>query len=115
LSANSSMCSSEDDLKCAKFQFKNQSNIMSNNCGRMCPLECNYSYYHLKTSSQTFPTSAYANHLRKNVKNGENKTVDEIKDSVARAVVYYKNLNYKLTNEQPAFPMCTLLGNIGGN
>ena len=112
---NNRMCSSQDELKCVKFQFKYQSNIMSNNCSQICPLECSYSYYHLKTSSQTFPTTAYANHLRSDVKNGENKTVDEIKDSLARVVVYYKKLNYKLITEEPAFPMCTLLGNIGGN
>ncbi len=112
---NYRLCSTENELKCFKRQYKNQSDIINNNCRKVCPLECLYSYYHLSTSSQKFPTTAYADHLRNIIKNGKNMTVEEVKDSVAKIVIYYKKLDYKVINEEPVFSACVLIGNIGGN
>ena len=76
-------------------------------------------FVHFKVSSSAYPTDSYALDLMNNsiVSSqfaNETFTVEKVKNAVLAVNVYYKDLSYTQTSQQPKYRFIDLVSNIGG-
>ena len=88
-------------------------------CIDKCPLECDSETYSVTTSFLSYPTKVYADLLLKenNVLNKYGNitpTFDEMRESILKLNINYKELQYTLIEENQKTTNIDLISNIGG-
>jgi hypothetical protein len=89
-------------------------------CMPQCPLECNSTEFLVSQSSIVLIGNVYDDLIKKKSKLASdfvksNVTPDVAKQSVARVVIFYESLSYKLSEETPQWLLSNLIASIGGN
>lgn len=83
-------------------------------CFKKCPEECHQIEYKIFQYFSKYPNDAYALELKKNSRLLANLSVKDVKKSMILLNVNYETMIATVTEETPAMPFATLLGNLGG-
>ncbi|XP_038045203.1 uncharacterized protein LOC119719784 isoform X2 [Patiria miniata] len=90
----------------------------SDNLTCHCPQQCSEVYYTKTSSTSAWPSANFMKHLLKNLHSINQKTKhlngNNIDKNIVRIEVYYEELNYESTKEEPAYQPSSLFGDIGG-
>ncbi|XP_053551428.1 amiloride-sensitive sodium channel subunit gamma-like [Bombina bombina] len=103
-----------DCVKLYEFKFAHDDLICH------CPLQCKEDMYELTVSGSQWPSTAFIENFAKELKEigGQMKDIAEnpslIRDNFVKVVVYFKQLNFELIEEEPSMTEITLISNMGG-
>ncbi|XP_071981568.1 epithelial sodium channel subunit gamma-like [Engystomops pustulosus] len=103
-----------DCVKLYEFKFAHD----ELNCH--CPLQCKEEIYELTVSGSQWPSSAFIENFSKDLREwgGQMKDVADnpalIRDNFVKVVVYFKQLNFELIEEEPSMTEINLISNMGG-
>jgi hypothetical protein len=91
---------------------------MSNNCDKLCPLECDSISYLITTTMSDFPSDSYVNMLLntsliKSVR--PNISAYELKSNLVSFRLFYSSLEYTEITQSPQMEFFDLLSSIGGS
>ncbi|KAM8933457.1 epithelial sodium channel subunit gamma-like [Pelodytes ibericus] len=85
-----------------------------------CPLQCKEDLYELTVSGSQWPSTAFIENFSKELKEmgGQMKDIADnpglIRDNFVKVVVYFKQLNFELIEEEPSMTEINLISNMGG-
>ncbi|XP_063289571.1 amiloride-sensitive sodium channel subunit gamma-2-like [Pelobates fuscus] len=85
-----------------------------------CPLQCKEELYELTVSGSQWPSTAFIENFAKELKEmgGHMKDIADnpalIRDNFVKVVVYFKQLNFELIEEEPSMTEINLISNMGG-
>ncbi|XP_053329152.1 amiloride-sensitive sodium channel subunit gamma-2-like [Spea bombifrons] len=85
-----------------------------------CPLQCREELYELTVSGSQWPSTAFIENFSKELKEmgGQMKDIADspalIRDNFVKVVVYFKQLNFELIEEEPSMTEINLISNMGG-
>ncbi|XP_038623643.1 amiloride-sensitive sodium channel subunit gamma-like [Tachyglossus aculeatus] len=103
--------------ECVKFyEFRFAHDML--NC--QCPLQCKEELYELTVSGSQWPSTAFIENFSKDLKEmgGQMSIIANdpalIRDNFVKVVVYFKQLNYELIEEEPSITEIDLISNMGG-
>ncbi|KAM5146528.1 epithelial sodium channel subunit gamma-like [Mantella aurantiaca] len=103
-----------DCVKLYEFKFAHD----ELNCH--CPLQCKEEIYELTVSGSQWPSSAFIENFAKELREwgGQMKEIADnptlIRDNFVKVVVYFKQLNFELIEEEPSMTEINLISNMGG-
>nr|XP_033816173.1 amiloride-sensitive sodium channel subunit alpha-like isoform X2 [Geotrypetes seraphini] len=85
-----------------------------------CPLQCTEKLYELTVSGSQWPSTAFIENFSKELREmgGQMSIIADdpvlIRDNFVKVVVYFKQLNYELIEEEPSMTEIDLISNMGG-
>ncbi|XP_069098634.1 amiloride-sensitive sodium channel subunit gamma-2-like [Pleurodeles waltl] len=85
-----------------------------------CPLQCKEELYELTVSGSQWPSSSFIENFSKELKEigGQVSIIANdpalIRDNFVKVVVYFKQLNYELIEQEPSMTEIDLISNMGG-
>ncbi|XP_040180394.1 amiloride-sensitive sodium channel subunit gamma-2-like [Rana temporaria] len=103
-----------DCVKLYEFKFAHD----ELNCH--CPLQCKEEMYELTVSGSQWPSSAFIENFAKELREwgGQMKDIADnpvlIRDNFVKVVVYFKQLNFEMIEEEPSMTEINLISNMGG-
>ncbi|XP_063792325.1 degenerin unc-8-like isoform X1 [Pseudophryne corroboree] len=103
-----------DCVKLYEFKFAHD----ELNCH--CPLQCKEEIYELTVSGSQWPSTAFIENFSKELKEwgGQMRDIADnpalIRDNFVKVVVYFKQLNFELIEEEPSMTEINLISNMGG-
>lgn len=107
-------CETKEENACQIKAYYNARLTNPHACNHECPLECERFYYSYGISSQRFPKTSYAEYLRNSTEMFAAATIDEIKESTFRLIIYLESIGYNEMKEIAMFSILNLFSNIGG-
>ncbi|KAM4696444.1 epithelial sodium channel subunit gamma-like [Rhinophrynus dorsalis] len=111
---NLSHAAVRDCVKLYEFKFAHD----ELNCH--CPLQCSEDLYELTVSGSQWPSTAFIENFSKELKEmgGQMRDIADnpalIRDNFVKVVVYFKQLNFELIEEEPSMTEINLISNMGG-
>lgn len=104
------------DKDTAELEAATLTQIVRNvtDCLKTCPEECNLIEFKVFQYFTHYPNDAYALKLKERSPLLANLSVEDVKKSVILLNVNYETMMSTVTEETPAMPFPTLLGNLGG-
>ena len=110
-----------DQIDCESIYSTEFYKISSTNIDKCdCPVECEKSGYTFTSSIAEFPTRNYWNYLKNNglikskFSNKGEISYQDLKESVARVVIFYDELKETLVTQNIKVGMADLVSNVGG-
>ena len=95
------------------------SDLFTNICFPLCPLECNQTLFKSSISTTLLVGDKYLSRIKNSnlATDFINRTIDAttIEKSLVKVNIFYESLSYTDTIESPQMNMVSLLGSIGGN
>jgi len=91
-----------------------------NECGRLCPEECEKQSFAVSLSNVNYPTESYARVLMENpiinskFPSSRNISFEELKRQVLSVDIYYDRLEYTQISQVESMSTITLVSNVGG-
>ena len=89
-----------------------------------CPLPCVMEEFPSATSRTLFPSRRYANELKELMEKKFPKVLGPLskakdvtrfmRDNLVRLIVFYDNMSYEISKQQPSYDFAFFLGDIGG-
>ncbi|XP_071945345.1 degenerin unc-8-like [Antedon mediterranea] len=84
-----------------------------------CKQQCSEEYYSKTVSQSLWPSEVYLKHLLKSIHNINKKTnglndMASVRENIARLSIYFEELNFESTVQEPAYQVESLFSDIGG-